>query len=145
MTDKLDTLPTEQTFSNVTFYVKGGMSITRVDAKTLKIKVKQYAQYERAIFLTWLGKGKRQERGMVISPYHTFFVLVNRADAIDPDSMLDSTTRQVSDNGTVTTRGRYSSCDPRWQTDFAGKIEATGITPLIFIDEPGKVRGYANV
>jgi len=144
MTNALSTLPTVQNFTDVTFYVKNdmGMGISRIDAKTLMVEVGEYAQYERAITLTWKSKGQRRERQMTVSAYRPYFVLLNTADAIQQDDFMDASTRTVSPDGTVTTRGRYRSCDPRWVSDFTSKLEVAGITPLIMIDEMGKERKY---
>jgi len=136
MTNELSTMPAEQTFYNVTFYRRGEMmgTINRVDAKTLTVSIKPYAQYPHAIHLTWKSKGQRNERGSVVCGYKPFFALVDTKAAIQPDGLYDPST-SVTSGGCTVTKGRYSSCDPRWVSDFVAQLAAANVTPIIYVNQ----------
>src|SRR4051812_22062407 len=72
-------------FSDVTFYIKGGFgNVTRVDARELTIETGvKYAQYDFAVRVTYKAGRQRNARSIVLA-YNPFFVVVARADAIDP-------------------------------------------------------------
>jgi hypothetical protein len=119
----------EKRFKNVVVYLTGGMgNIVRVDCRELVIQVGKYAQYDRAISVKYLHKGKQKWAG-VWATYDPFVVVVPMDKAIDPDSLFGDD--ELSSTPGVTVRkSRYSSFDPRWKTDFVSKLKANHVPVL---------------
>ncbi len=111
-------------FANVTMYTQGGFGITRTDVKEVTIEEGvKYAQYTNAVRAIWKEPRQRTARSMVLT-YEPFLIVLNRADAFDPDDSL------VPGIRAGTQISRYGSCDPRWTSDFMAQMESRGITPL---------------
>lgn len=120
---------TTKVFKDATVYYQGemGMGVRPIVCKSVTITTGvKYAQYNDAIRVQFLEKGKRKERAFMLT-YRPWLRIVATKDAISPDASLVP----VSANASVSvSRSRYMSCDPRWQTDFENKLAETGITVL---------------
>lgn len=112
---------------NVTLYMRGEMfgNVVKVECRTLRIRVRQWAQYESAVELTYVPKGKRAARVRTLGFKPWGFVLAGYGN-LDPDSFLGPET--VTPAGVGVRQSRYSACDGRWQTDFEAKL---GDTPVL--------------
>ena len=112
----------KQTFTRATLYLGGEMGVRRSDCRMIEIETGQkYAQYTDAIKVTWLAKGKRKTRSTMLT-YDPFVLVMPTCKAIDPDSVLGPASVGSSPGVTVR-RSRYSSCDPRWRSDFMARVD----------------------
>lgn len=107
-------------------------SIIRTEVREIEITRRPYAQYKAALDVRFTEKGKRKRRGFV-EGYKPFAVVVQTADAIAPDAMF-----LESEPGSNLKKGRYSMCDPRWESDFIAKLKAAGVAPLFASIEGGQ-------
>lgn len=118
------------TFNNAALFRSGMFGIHRTDCKTITIMTGvQFAQYTDAIRVVYLEKGKRKTRAFVMD-YAPWARITGSAAAIQPDDPF-------VDNGTGGREGRYSSCDPRWQTDFEDKLGNSSV-PVLWAVGNGK-------
>lgn len=123
----------EKRFKNVTVYLTGGMgNIIRVDCRELVIQVGKYAQYDRAILVKYLQKGKQKWQG-IWATYDPFVVVVPTDKAINPDSLFGDA-ELSSTPGVTVKKGRYSSFDPRWKADFVDQMKAHHV-PVVWSHE----------
>jgi hypothetical protein len=109
------------TFGKVTMYLMGGLGMVKVEAKECEVRVAPCAQYSRALHVTFKAPRQRNARGTVLTYKPTLLVLEGWGHP-DPDSAFGE--EQAADSGCVVSRSRYSSCDPRWASDFDAKIGA---------------------
>ena len=103
----------------VTIYFRGGYGMTKLECRELLIETGPYAQYEGAIFVSYVPKGARKPRAFVQTYQPDIVALAgwdhfNRDDSILPE--------QDAGTGVSVARGRYQSCDPRWASDFGAKL-----------------------
>ena len=70
---------------------------------------------------------KKSGRIQTLTPGE-FLLILDTKDAIEPDEAL-------IDNGNGNRVSRYSSCDPRWRSDFMAKVAAAGVKPLFHYQE----------
>lgn len=99
----------------VTIYSQGIIGVRAVEARLLDHGRRKYAQYPNAPFVEFIQKRKR--RGMRIAGPNLGILIVEGWNQPKPDGIYDPSSREES-GGVVTMQGRYSSCDPRWQSDF---------------------------
>lgn len=111
-------------FENVTLYINGMMfGVSRIDCRTLEIREGyKYAQYNNAVHIQFVEKGKRKPRAIVITSL-PFAVIVATKNAIQPAHWMDKN----EDGSSVS---RYASCDPRYETDFLAKLQAANVPVL---------------
>lgn len=100
-----------------TLYVRGMISIVKVEVSSVSTEVGAYAQYVSAVTVRYVPKGARKARGNV-ETYAPSTVILDGWGHPDPAGMWDESTKQTDANGTGTLRSRYSSCDPRMAADF---------------------------
>jgi hypothetical protein len=99
----------------------------RTDCRTLTIETGvKYAQYNNAIKVTYLESGKRKPRYFILD-YMPFLVVVNRADAIQPDGMYGP---GVGSGDVVVSTSRHPSHDPGWIKGFMAKLKTANVTPV---------------
>lgn len=129
---------TEKTFENVTVYQSGDFmgNIIRRDMKKLTIRIGKYAQYHKAINLIYLEKGKQKMRQTWVASHSPFVVVVPTNKAINPDEMYGAS-EPGSTPGVSVARSRYSSFDPRWESDFMAKLKAEHV-PIVWSHENAK-------
>jgi hypothetical protein len=126
----------EKTFKNATVYLTGGMgNIIRVDCREIKIQVGKYAQYDKAISVKYLQKGKQKWQG-VWATYDPLVVVVPTDKAIQPDDMFGDA-ELSSTPGVTVKKSRYSSFDPRWKSDFLAQLKAMHV-PVLWSHEQAK-------
>lgn len=119
--------PETFTFENVTIYRSSAMfGVARQDCRTVTIKTGQkYAQYTDAVRVEYLEKGKRTPRAFMLD-YKPWLRVVETRHAIKPDAAMVP-------QGDGSSVSRYTSHDPRWETDFEEKLEASGVRLLCSI------------
>ena len=103
-----------------TVYFKGGLGIVAMRCTKVAVKSGRFAQYSDALFVTYRETRKRKDRTMT-QTYAPSVLVVEGHDAPAPDDVWGS--HEVTPTATIS-RGRYSSCDPRWQSDFDAMIDA---------------------
>ena len=114
-----------------TMYFKGGLGIVAVRCTKVAVTSGKYAQYSDALFITYRETRKRKDRTMTQTSFPSVLV-VEGHDTPEPDGIWGS--HEVTPTATIS-RGRYSSCDPRWQGDFDKMIGAAieaGAVKVIF-------------
>lgn len=115
-------------FEDVTLYLAGMFGVGRTDCRTLKITTGvEYAQYDDAIRVEYLEKGKRKGRRLILD-YKPWLRVVNRATAINPANPLVAN----ADGSRVS---RYTSFDPRYITDFEDLLANSGTPVILAIGE----------
>lgn len=113
--------PQSVTLSNVTLYLGTEMAVRRIDCRSLDItRPFQYAQYDNAVNLTFIPKGKRSPCERFLSPKSFFYVLPTPL-AIEPAGMFGPATTTA--DGVQMAQSRYISCDPRWVSDFLAELD----------------------
>lgn len=116
----------------VTIYIEGMFGFSHVEASACEVEVRPYAQYPRAVHLTFIPKGARKPRGTVKYPHgdRTGAGVVMLEGWGHPENLVE-VFRRVDENGGIT---RYLSCDPRWATEFNEAFDAyvakTGATVI---------------
>lgn len=119
-------VPAVSEFFNATIYFKSDiLGISNVDCRSVKVEILPYAQYDRALKLTYVPKGKRNERSQWIT-FRPFLVVVPTTSAVAVNNW--NAPEQGSTPGVTITKSRYGSCDPRWITDFTSNL---GDTPVL--------------
>ena len=115
-----------------TIYIGGFMGVSKHEVRSVKAELGRHAQHQEALHLTFTPKGARKPRGVV---YDQPYVLVLAGwGHPDPDGMWVDSGEKL---GTVTVQhGRYSACDPRWETDFDARIEGylTSGSAVVLLD-----------
>ena len=105
----------------VTVYAKGFLGYTRHEAKDLVVERKKYAQYSSAVSFQMRKTRERKYRGAV-QTYHPTLVVLDGWGHFDPSKDTFEVTKSTTEM-TVSV-GRYSSCAPEWDIEFAAKLDA---------------------
>lgn len=108
----------------VTLYYRGGMgAYHKAEASAYYIEIGPYAQYGQAVFCYLIPKGGRSVRSFV-QTFQPSLVVLKGWNHFEPDSMM----LPAEKHGDVeTSRGRYSMCDPRWDSDFSARLETKAL------------------
>lgn len=109
----------------VTIYYGGIMGISSVEAKLVEHGTRKWAQYAAAPYATFIPKRARKARTIQQSR-NPNLLIVKGWNQPKPDGIYDEATTEVR-NGFVCQRGRYASCDPRWQSDFDAMMAAQDV------------------
>ena len=112
----------------VTLYFHGGFGMSKIEATRLKVEVREHAQYARGVYVEFLPKRARKLRGFVQAYGPSLVVLEGWGHPDPDDAFLPEEPGQAED--VTIRRGRYSMCDPRWESDFSKKLSA-------YLDEKG--------
>ena len=75
---------------------------------------KKYAQYEKAPFVTFIPKGKRNPC-QIIKGYNPYILILNGWDNPEPEGMWGKA--EIKDKVTITAT-KYTCFDQRYRTDF---------------------------
>ena len=129
MTNRMDGSTDLQpiTFGKATIYRAGGfMGIAKTEVREGSILMQPYAQYPEAAVVRYIKPRARRNLGFTVTPNHDgsgiFLLVLEGWDHPEPDSMFGEA--QTSEAGLEFREGRYSMCDPRWESDFNTMIEA---------------------
>jgi hypothetical protein len=98
-----------------------GFGIRKYEVRNLRIEIAPYAQHSNAVKATFTYRGHRKSSSLVETFRPTLVVVQGWGHDLTPDSMFGATTKG---DGVETTMSRYSSCDSRWDSDFAAKLDA---------------------
>ncbi|HEY0108277.1 MAG TPA: hypothetical protein VGB67_01550 [Fibrella sp.] len=108
-------------YKNVTIYTSGEFmgNYTAIRCKFVTVEIRQWAQYQSAICVTFLEKGKRRPRSFVQS-YKPSLVIAEGWSTPDAPSMLD---KPVSvGNGVTIARTTHQSFSGGWEADFKAQV-----------------------
>lgn len=105
----------------VTIYRKSefGLGYTKVECRKFGFEHRKYAQYDGAIHVAFVPKGKRRVRGFVETSYPSCVVLDGHGHP-DPDSPW--TAWGSSETGCEVRQSRHMSFDPAWDKEFNAKM-----------------------
>lgn len=106
----------------VTIYRKSefGMGYHKIECRKFAFEHTKYAQYDNAVAVAFVQKGKRKARGFYETSYPSCVVLEGHGHP-DPDDPM--TAPVETDTGCVVRQSRFSSFDPAWDEEFNAKIE----------------------
>lgn len=117
-----------------TIYFQGGYGMVKLEVRSVEFIERPYAQYSAAYEIRFVKKGARKQVGTVVCD-HPSHLIVEGWDHPEVDSAFGAAVE--TENGTTVAMGRYSSCDPRWLSDFDAKInpylERTGAKVVLDI------------
>ena len=103
----------------VTIYTQGMFGMHKVEAKLCAHGTCKYAQYDNAPYVHFLPKRARKMRG-IQGDYKPYILVLDGWD--HPD--LNNWKPARSENGCIVQEGKYSMCDPRWNTDADAVLDA---------------------
>lgn len=127
--DKVDSGITTQVFENATFYTMEAFGAARKDCKHLTVQFGvKYAQYDNAIRLTYLAKGKRKPQSRILT-YKPYLLVVHTKDAIPVPNCMD-------DKGGGCSQTRYATFDDRWLSDW--ESQSKEMTFLLKVNDKAK-------
>lgn len=120
----METKVAEITLAKATIYSQSdlGLGLRKTEARNLKVQIIPYAQYANAVEITFIPKGKRNERVITETTHAATVVLAGWGHALQPDGVYLPATK--AETGAETARGRYRSCDSRWVSDFMSSLAA---------------------
>lgn len=106
-----------------TLYRRGDFlgAIHKIEVRAISVTREKYAQYASAVHVEYIEPRQKRARMFVDSHKPSVLVLEGWGHP-DPDSAFGS--EEQAAPGVTLSRSRYSSCDPRWQSDFDAKIDA---------------------
>ena len=99
-------------YENCTIYYQGsfGFGYNKLECKWVEIEIGKYAQYGAAVHVKLLQKGKRKPVGFVQTYKPSLVVVLGHGQPDVEDKMV-----KIDE---ISSRSKYSSCDPRWESDF---------------------------
>jgi hypothetical protein len=115
-----------KTYDNVTLYVESefGFGYRKIECRTLTVEIRKYAQYEAAVDLCFVPKGKRKERQVIEAYKPSAVILSGFGHPEPPDAFTKAVTTTNADGTEVTTsQSRGLSNDPMYANEF-GKMLA---------------------
>ena len=130
------------TFGKATIYKAGGfMGISKLEVREGSIEMKPYAQYPEAAWVRFKAPRARVLRGFTVTPDHDgsgiFLLVLGGWDHPEPDSMFGEA--KTSEAGLEFREGRYSMCDPRWQSDFNTMIDPFLVDQAVTVLYDGRI------
>ena len=112
--------------AKVTIYHKAGGNlgshVVKHEARSVAIAVEPYAQFDAGVIVDFVPKGAQRSRRFTETTDASTVVLDGWGHP-EPASLFDPATEKTS-GGVTTSSSRYSSCDPRWTSEFRTMIEA---------------------
>ena len=106
-----------------TLYRRGEFlgAIHKIEVRAISVTREKYAQYESAVRVEYIEPRQKRARTFVDS-YKPSVLVLDGWGHPDPDSAFGP--EEQTAPGVTLSKSRYSSCDPRWQSDFDAKIDA---------------------
>ena len=103
----------------MTLYFRGEFmgNMHRVEARAYSVTVGKYAQYDQAVFVAFLAKGKRKARGFV-QGYRPDLLVLDDWGHPEPAPLFGEPAP-----GEITVEAAHSSCSDGWARDFAAIID----------------------
>lgn len=104
----------------VTIYHRGMLGYRKVEAKQAEINVIRYAQYPRAVEITFRKPRQRNDRGFV-ETYRPSVVVLEGWGHFSP---ADAFTAPEDRGAVIVSQARHSSCSPAWDDEFSAALAA---------------------
>ena len=103
-----------------TIYATGEFmgGINKIECYLLKHEHQKYAQYDKAVYIEFIPKGKRKAR-YFLTGHEPFYLILKGWNLPNPE---DSFKIQSSSNGTIVKKSKYCSHDKRYRTEFNALI-----------------------
>jgi hypothetical protein len=113
------------TATNVTIYMSGEMmgNYHRIEARSVTIRVREFAQYSNAIEVTWVPKGARKARGTVKTYKPRIVVLPGHGHFV-PEALFGKVVAPSSGESVTVQHGLRSGFSPGWDTAFDAMLRA---------------------
>lgn len=100
-------------FSNVVLYFMGAFGASRIDCREVTIeRGVKYAQYNDAVVVVYLEKGKRKHKPRQLTLSYKPYLLV-----VDPKHAIPVPGQFIEIAGGHSTK--WAACDERWATEWA--------------------------
>lgn len=107
---------------NCTFYRVEAFGAQGVACRKLSLSIGRFAQYERAVRVTFTAKGKRTERAFADGRQPTLVVLAGLGH---PERLSSAMTPgEITDTGFCVSKTRHASFAPEWRTEFDEDLAA---------------------
>ena len=116
---------TAENLTTATLYHETMFGYSVLHVRDLKIEVVKYAQYDKAVRVTFIEKGKRKRVGFMQTS-HASLVVLEGHTTINTKPRMETETR----NGITIESTRYSSFDARWSEEFDAALVASSATVL---------------
>lgn len=112
---------TQLVHRKATIYMRGEFmdNIHKVEVTQLAILIGKYAQYDGAIGVYFVPRGKRNIRLKIETSNPTYLLVLDGWGHPDPSSPYVTTQKTP---GAIVSTGRYFAHDPRFKTDFDRSI-----------------------
>lgn len=117
-------------FQDCLVQTQGAFGVRSIHCKAVTIEVKPYAQYPKALAISFLEKGKRKPTGFWATPPYGKALVLPVIPAAQPKSGLDTKV----ENGFTVQESRYGSFDPRYFTDHIQQLEQAGVEPIFYLN-----------
>ena len=115
-------VPTAMNLPIATLCVNGMFGYRLIHVRDLQIEIVKYAQYDHAVRVTYIEKGKRKRVGFMETYQPSLVVLQGHTTiALKPD---------MEDLGGGCSRTRHASVDPAWRDEFNAALEASDAVVL---------------
>jgi len=118
------TTATKIEFEKATIYTTSEFmgNVVKTEVRKGSVGIRPYAQYDNAVHVHFVAKGKRKRSGFVKS--HKPFVLILEGHG-HPDPATLYGEAEATENGEASVaRGRYRCFDPGWVRDFRALMSA---------------------
>jgi hypothetical protein len=93
-------------------------NIVKIEGKLKEIRNRKYAQYDNAVEVVYIPKGKRSPRSFIsCGRENPLLIIITGLNHPSPDSMFG----KPDNNGAA--YSKYASFDPRWKHDFSHMID----------------------
>lgn len=112
----------ELTTKKVTIYRASefGLGFVKIECRKFGFEHRSYAQFDNAVSVHFVGKGKRNTRGFVETTHPSCVVLEGHGH---PDAPSPWTAWKQSDTGCVVREGRHSGFSPEWGNEINALID----------------------
>ena len=122
--------------NQVTIYVNSefGGNISKIEGKLVKYEFGKYAQYDNALTVHFIPKGKRNVRGFTKCSHATVMILEGIGHPV-PESMFGEPVKS-SVEGITLREGRHSMFSDAWDKNFDAMMDAyiAQNSPKIILD-----------
>jgi hypothetical protein len=112
-------------YSNCTIYLPSAFGHVKVEARNVQARIAPYAQHREAVSITWVPKGKRKARVVIVTPVNgelpLVAVLKGHGFASPPDPFE---TVETNDRGMAVSRTRATCFDPSFAEEAAQTVKA---------------------
>lgn len=98
-----------------TLYLRSAFNYQRIEVRGFRMRVGKHAQYQRALALEWLEKGKRKWKGVWLTYRPEAVILSGHGHPVPADAM--------EDRGGGVSVSRHSCFAEEWSTEFGAWLE----------------------